>query len=83
MAALGLGDLAAYRTWLETHAEEWAVLDVACRISISRFCRDRGLWRFLEVNLPTVPEIRAWCAGCAAGEEGEHKIPGAQAALLG
>jgi chemotaxis protein methyltransferase CheR len=69
MAELGLADLAAYRTWLDTHGEEWAVLDAACRISISRFYRDRGLWQFLEGNLPTVPEIRAWCAGCTAGEE--------------
>jgi chemotaxis protein methyltransferase CheR len=69
IAALGLGDLAAYRTWLDTHPEEWVVMDAACRISISRFYRDRGLWQFLEGNLPAVPEIRAWCAGCAAGEE--------------
>jgi chemotaxis protein methyltransferase CheR len=69
MTALGVGDLAAYRSWLETHAEEWAVLDAACRISISRFYRDHGLWQFLEGNLPAVQEFRAWCAGCAAGEE--------------
>jgi chemotaxis methyl-accepting protein methylase len=69
MAALGLGDLAAYRAWLEAHPEEWAALDAACRISTTRFYRDRRLWQFLEWNLPVGPQLGAWCAGCAAGEE--------------
>ena len=44
-------------------------------VSISRFFRDRDLWRILEEEiLPKlagsgIPVIRAWSAGCAGGEE--------------
>jgi chemotaxis protein methyltransferase CheR len=69
LAALGLCDLPAYRAWLEAHPEEWVAVDAACRISITRFYRDRRVWQFLEANLPAAPHLRAWCAGCAAGEE--------------
>jgi chemotaxis protein methyltransferase CheR len=69
MTALGLHNLTAYRAWLEAHPEEWTAVDAACRISITRFYRDRHVWQFLESNLPAAPHLRAWCAGCAAGEE--------------
>ena len=48
MAELGLRNLAAYRALLETHSGEWVPLDGLCRISISRFYRDQGVWRTLE-----------------------------------
>ena len=48
---LGLADVAAYRARLEERAEEWAVLDGLCRVTISRFYRDRGLWDFLERDI--------------------------------
>ena len=76
---LGLADVAAYRARLEERAEEWAVLDGLCRVTISRFYRDRGLWDFLERE--ALPELaagaagrgdaalEAWSAGCASGEE--------------
>ena len=47
----------------------------AMLVSISRFLRDRDLWRILaEDILPRwdvsgIPVIRAWSAGCAGGEE--------------
>jgi chemotaxis protein methyltransferase CheR len=79
MAELGLRNLAAYRGLLETHSEEWVPLDGLCRISISRFYRDRGVWRMLERDiLPLLAErarargegrLRIWSAGCASGEE--------------
>jgi len=79
MAELGMRDLAAYRALLETHPEEWRRLDGLCRISISRFYRDRGVWRTLEREiLPPLAErarargetrVRIWSAGCASGEE--------------
>jgi chemotaxis protein methyltransferase CheR len=78
-AALGLGDLAAYAGYLESHPAEWAVLDAACRIPLSRFYRDRAVFECLErVVLPALGamavargarELRCWSAGCAAGEE--------------
>ncbi len=79
MAELGLRDLADYRALLETHPEEWTRLDGLCRISISRFYRDQGVWRTLEREiLPRLADrarargetrLRIWSAGCASGEE--------------
>jgi chemotaxis protein methyltransferase CheR len=76
---LALPDLAAYRALLESRPEEWAVLDGLCRITISRFCRDRGVFEALARDV--LPELatlarrrgeavlRLWSAGCGAGEE--------------
>ncbi|MGB5175834.1 MAG: CheR family methyltransferase, partial [Thermoanaerobaculia bacterium] len=80
---LGLTDLEAYREHLEVHPEEWATLDGFCRITISRFFRDRGVYEMLgrEV-LPELgrqcasagePVLDIWSAGCGAGEE-PHSI---------
>jgi chemotaxis protein methyltransferase CheR len=79
MAELGLRNLAAYRALLETHSDEWVPLDGLCRISISRFYRDQGVWRTLECEiLPRLTDrarargetrLRIWIAGCASGEE--------------
>ena len=69
----------AYRAYLETHRAEWPVLDTLCRITISRFYRDRGVFdRLRETLLPALARragergrttLRAWSAGCASGEE--------------
>lgn len=77
--ALGLSDLSAYRALLEGHPEEWAQLDALCRITISRFFRDRGVFEGLrETILPELArrargggesELRCWSVGCASGEE--------------
>jgi chemotaxis protein methyltransferase CheR len=76
---LGITGLDAYRSHLEAHAPEWDVLDSFCRIPISRFYRDRDVFDFLGSQvLPQLaeaasashePEVRAWSAGCASGEE--------------
>jgi chemotaxis protein methyltransferase CheR len=76
---LALADVAQYRAHLETHAEEWDILDTLCRIPISRFYRDRGVFEFLEHEvLPELArletagggsELRCWSLGCAGGEE--------------
>ncbi len=77
--ALGLTSLRAYRDHLQEHAEEWAILDSFCRIPISRFYRDRGVFDTLADAI--LPELTAdvlnsgqqrlsvWSAGCASGEE--------------
>ena len=79
VAALGLKDLLDYRARLAADKEEWRQLDGLCRISISRFYRDQGVWRWLEQDL--LPQLavqasahgenrlRIWSAGCASGEE--------------
>lgn len=76
---LGLSGLSAYRVHLDTRADEWAVLDGLCRIPISRFYRDRGVFQCLEEEvLPELgalavhrgqTELGCWSIGCAAGEE--------------
>jgi chemotaxis protein methyltransferase CheR len=79
MAELGLTELTEYRALLETHPQEWTRLDALCKISISRFYRDQGVWRTLEREiLPHLTErarvrgetrLQIWSAGCASGEE--------------
>jgi chemotaxis protein methyltransferase CheR len=76
---LGLPGISAYRSHLDTHAGEWAILDGLCRIPISRFYRDRGVFQHLEEEvLPELQtlavargetELRCWSIGCASGEE--------------
>lgn len=77
--ALGLPDLAAYQKYLEHQSEEWAVFDTLCRVTISRFYRDRQTFVSLERQvLPALADsavadgsetLDIWSAGCASGEE--------------
>ena len=79
LAELGLADLSAYRAFLMREPAEWAQLDAMCRIPISRFYRDRGVFDALGRQL--LPEaaaavaargdnaVKCWSAGCASGEE--------------
>jgi chemotaxis protein methyltransferase CheR len=79
LEALGLDSLDAYRVRLEADPAEWTVLDGLCRITISRFWRDRGVFEALGARLlPELAalarrrgdaELRAWSVGCASGEE--------------
>jgi chemotaxis protein methyltransferase CheR len=76
---LGLEGFDGYREYLENTDEEWARIDAMCRITISRFYRDRGVFETLENEV--LPElavaaqrrgedvVRAWSCGCASGEE--------------
>lgn len=76
---LDLRSLDEYRAHLDAHAAEWDVLDGLCRITISRFYRDRAV--FETIHDPILPDlaraallrddpvIRCWSAGCASGEE--------------
>jgi hypothetical protein len=68
-----------YRAYLEANREEWRELDARCRITISRFGRDRAVFASLrERVLPVLARslrergeaaLRVWSIGCAAGEE--------------
>jgi len=79
LSILGVRSLADYRELLDTDAAEWRQLDGLCRISISRFYRDQGVWWYLEQRLlprlasQALPRgesrLRIWSAGCASGEE--------------
>ncbi|HVS66176.1 MAG TPA: CheR family methyltransferase [Thermoanaerobaculia bacterium] len=76
---LGLDGFGDYRALLETDEDEWATLERLCRVTISRFLRDREVYRRLcEEVLPELAEraaargarrLRAWSVGCASGEE--------------
>jgi chemotaxis protein methyltransferase CheR len=76
---LQLPDVSAYRAYLEQNPAEWPVLDSLCRITISRFYRDRSLFQFLkhEVFVKLAEslitrgddQLRCWSIGCASGEE--------------
>jgi chemotaxis protein methyltransferase CheR len=77
--SLGLHSLGDYRSYLESHREEWDILDTLCWIPISRFYRDKAVFEFLEREVLsslaqlTLAEgqrvLRCWSIGCAAGEE--------------
>ncbi len=79
MKELGLEGVAAYRARLQADDAEWDVLDALCRVTISRFYRDRRVFDVLrEELLPPVLDaarargettLRVWSAGCASGEE--------------
>jgi chemotaxis protein methyltransferase CheR len=74
IAELRLAGFDAYRARLAKHPDEWAVLESLCRVTISRFGRDREMWTVLVDDvLPKLAAarlaIRAWSAGCGAGEE--------------
>lgn len=76
---LQLADTAAYRCYLVGHPEEWKILDGLCRVTVSRFYRDKQVFAVLEnVILPALARqtmerggraLRIWSAGCASGEE--------------
>jgi chemotaxis protein methyltransferase CheR len=77
--ALGLDGGPAYRRFVEAHPEELATVDELCRVSISRFYRDRAIFDALrdrllprlagQVRAAGGARLRAWSAGCAGGEE--------------
>ena len=84
MAELGVEGEPGYQAYLEANPDEWRELRRLCRVTISRFRRDQGVWRALEeevipelARLPSPsgsshaapPALRAWSAGCASGEE--------------
>ncbi|MHC4859040.1 MAG: CheR family methyltransferase [Planctomycetota bacterium] len=66
---LGLEDLAAYQSHLESDPDEWAALDACCRVTVSRFYRDAHVWDRLREEISGRREVRAWCAGAGSGEE--------------
>ena len=79
LEALGLTTLTAYREYLDKNADEWQRLDGFCRITISRFYRDRGVFDHLRsVVLPQLcrdleesgeHRLRCLSIGCCGGEE--------------
>jgi chemotaxis protein methyltransferase CheR len=79
---LDLDDADAYRAHLDRHEQEWDVLAGLCRVTISRFWRDRAVFEALrdEVLPELGPSVSAWSAGCASGEEPYSLVLAADAA---
>ena len=75
MAEIGVADFTAYHRQLTTHKESYNECRRRLAVPISRFFRDRQVWRDLENHhLPALAvrfpgPIRVWSAGCAGGEE--------------
>jgi chemotaxis protein methyltransferase CheR len=79
MRELGIPGEGEYRWYLEEYPDEWETVDGFCRITISRFLRDRGVMLLLQRQvLPELAEgalgrgqgaLRCWSAGCGSGEE--------------
>lgn len=75
IASLDLPDGDAYRARLQSDPGEWKILASCCRVTISRFYRDRGVFDHVgSVVLPRLAargdtELSCWSAGCASGEE--------------
>lgn len=76
---LGLACVGEYQDYLQSHPEEWAALDSLCRVTISRFGRDRSVFATLaDTVLPALAgnlatrgdeTLCVWSVGCASGEE--------------
>ena len=79
LKALGLVDASAYRKRLEVDPSEWTALRACLPVTITRFYRDRDVFRSLAaVVLPALAQaaqaagertLRVWSVGCANGEE--------------
>lgn len=79
MTQLGINTTAEYREYLCEHADEWILLDSFCQVTISRFYRDKLVFRYLaDEVLPDLARrilnrgencLRVWSAGCGSGEE--------------
>lgn len=79
MTELSCPNVGAYRLYLEAHPEEWANLDAMCRITVTRFYRDRPVFQVLMQEVfPDLARaalargaqsLRFWSAGCGSGEE--------------
>jgi chemotaxis protein methyltransferase CheR len=79
MRALGIYEPSVYKAYLDTHSDEWPILDRLCTISISRFYRDHRVFDALgdtvlpalaaQAAMRTGATVQCWSAGCASGEE--------------
>lgn len=73
MREVGAREVREYAARLEADPAERAAFDGLCRVTISRFLRDRAIFAALEPRLVELARsarpLRLWSAGCASGEE--------------
>ena len=70
MRELGTRDTEALRLAMQKDPEQRHEVERLLTVSISRFFRDRGLWKTFKENiLPSIPDgagpVKVWSAGCA------------------
>ncbi len=76
LQSLGLRRYEEYQDYLVMHPGEFTTLFNTILINVTKFFRDADAWEYLQREVlprivaakPTGP-LRAWCAGCASGEE--------------
>ncbi len=88
LQALDLVTLKQYRLYLGQTPAEWPLLDGLCRITISRFYRDREVFDHVcgpvlhalaeRVRQRGDRTLAAWSAGCGCGEEPYTLVIGAR-----
>lgn len=54
---LNLASFSHYAAYLLAHPDEWSVVDACCRITISRFYRDRQVFEQLSRELPRLAKL--------------------------
>jgi two-component system CheB/CheR fusion protein len=77
MQAVGAGDYAAYREYLQREPGEFPELFDTILINVTSFFRDPAAWEYVAAEIvPRILEqregnrpIRVWSAGCATGAE--------------
>ncbi len=79
MTQLELNHIDQYKAHIQSHLEEWSLLDEFCQITISRFYRDKRVFDVLSSEiLPHLCALvaqrherllRCWHTACASGEE--------------
>jgi len=74
MQEVGCRSVEEYIEAVNRNREVRVQFECVMTVSISRFFRDRGLWRdvregILPVLAKSPHSVKVWCAGCASGEE--------------
>ena len=79
MRELQISDFSRYQRYCEQHTDEWRRLDQYCRVTVTRFYRDKMVFTYLaEEVLPALArdvvakgrdKLSCWSVGCASGEE--------------
>ena len=79
LTELNLSNQNQYKEYLDQNPGEWKILDRLCRVTISRFYRDRYVFDHLASDvIPDLirtllaqgcPTFKVWSCGCASGEE--------------
>jgi two-component system CheB/CheR fusion protein len=90
MADVGCTEIGDYAVRLETDRHEYPQLINTILINVTEFFRDPEAWEYLKQEClaplirrkPPGESIRAWCVGCATGEE-PYSLAMSLAELLG